>query len=67
MGKPSGVAERFETPAARKPTALEVINVFSINVRLEMGVILICWLLIVAWRPARGLSCLVSGRRYNRI
>src|ERR1043166_1611309 len=37
MGRPSGVAERFEALAARKPA--EEITVFSINCRLEIGVI----------------------------
>src|SRR4051794_38490116 len=39
MGRPSGVAESFEALAARKPAAPEEITAFSINFRLDIGVI----------------------------
>ncbi|HXT24689.1 MAG TPA: hypothetical protein VN749_07650 [Candidatus Eisenbacteria bacterium] len=49
MGRPSGAAERFEALAARKPAAPEEITAFSINFRLDIGVILsICSLFILS-------------------
>jgi hypothetical protein len=47
MGNPNGVAARFALLAARIPAAPEEMAAFSINFRLDIGVILsICSLFI---------------------
>src|SRR4051794_12415105 len=59
MGRPSGVAESFEALAARKPAAPETITAFSINFRLDIGVICI-------WRVCCGEKTIRHCARQSR-